>query len=47
MEPTRSDAADVPVDTRRLAGVMRRIVWRRLESLQGGSLVVNDLLNFT
>ncbi|MGE5357416.1 MAG: class I SAM-dependent methyltransferase [Bacteroidales bacterium] len=43
MEPTRPDAVDVPEDTSRLAGVMRPIVWRKLASLQRGSLVVNDL----
>ena len=41
MKPVRSDVVDVR--TGRLAGMMRRVVWRRLESLQRGSLVVNDL----
>jgi cyclopropane-fatty-acyl-phospholipid synthase len=41
MKPVRSDVVDVR--TGRLAGMMRRVVWRRLESLQRGTLVVNDL----
>ncbi len=43
MEHSPSNAGDVDVSSRRLADLTRRIVWRRLESLQRGRLLVYDL----